>query len=537
MRALCGEHHRTFNLEMAATDEMVAIASRVKPQVCTLVPERREERTTEGGLDVVGGGEALAARVKALAAAGIKVSLFIAADAAQIARSHALGAAQIELHTGEYAHGRAGEIERLAAGARQAHGLGLEVAAGHGLTQDNVPAIVAIPFVEELNIGHAVVADARVPRDARGAVQPGRSGARSTGALSEVIMLPVLSRAQMRAFDAHAIGPCGVPGVVLMENAGRGATDVLVRELLDGDAAGARVVVVCGTGNNGGDGLVIARHLLVRGAEPVVLLCGDPGRVSPDAKVNLATCVARIARRPSARTWPFRSTAPSTVASAAIAAPGDDAVVDALLLGTGLRPTAPWRAGSPTWCAPSMPLPRPCLAVDLPSGLDADTGGVLGVCGRGGGHGDVRARHKLGLLTPGGALRAGRVHVVDIGVPGALAARVGDSPQRPRGLGPRLLGLAARSGRAQELGWARRRLRPARPGKIGAPQLAARGAMRAGGGLATIATWPDSAAAIEGHLLEVMTARLDREGRGGQPRRRFSQARTPSSSDPAPRTR
>ena len=160
LRALCGEHHRTFNLEMAATDEMVAIATRVRPQVCTLVPERREERTTEGGLDVLAGGEGLASRVKALAAAGIKVSLFIAADAAQIARSHALGAAQIELHTGEYAHGKAGEIDRLAAGARQAHGLGLEVAAGHGLTQDNVPAVVAIPEVVELNIGHAVVADA-----------------------------------------------------------------------------------------------------------------------------------------------------------------------------------------------------------------------------------------------------------------------------------------------------------------------------------------------------------------------------------------
>jgi pyridoxine 5-phosphate synthase len=160
LRVLCGSHHRTFNLEMAATDEMVAIATRVKPHVCTLVPERREERTTEGGLDVVAGGDALARRVKSLTEAGIKVSLFIAADAAQIERSRALGAAQIELHTGEYAHGRAGEIERLAEGARQGHALGLEVAAGHGLTQENVPAVVAIPEVVELNIGHAVVADA-----------------------------------------------------------------------------------------------------------------------------------------------------------------------------------------------------------------------------------------------------------------------------------------------------------------------------------------------------------------------------------------
>ena len=160
LRTLCAAHHRTFNLEMAATDEMVGIAARVKPEVCTLVPERREERTTEGGLDVVGGGEALGRRVKALQGAGIKVSLFIAADAAVIERSRELGAAQIELHTGEYAHGRAGELERLAEGATRAHALGLEVAAGHGLTQGNVPALVAIPEIVELNIGHALVADA-----------------------------------------------------------------------------------------------------------------------------------------------------------------------------------------------------------------------------------------------------------------------------------------------------------------------------------------------------------------------------------------
>jgi pyridoxine 5-phosphate synthase len=151
---------RTFNLEMAATDEMVAIASRVRPDVCTLVPERREERTTEGGLDVVGGGEGLARRVRALQRVGIKVSLFIAADADAIARSRALGAVQVELHTGEYAHGRAGELPRIAEGAKLARSLGLEVAAGHGLTQENVPALMEIPDIVELNIGHAVVSDA-----------------------------------------------------------------------------------------------------------------------------------------------------------------------------------------------------------------------------------------------------------------------------------------------------------------------------------------------------------------------------------------
>ncbi len=160
LRAVCTGARRTFNLEMAATDEMVAIAARVRPDVCTLGPERREERTTEGGLDVVAGGAALADRVRALVAAGIRVSLFIAADGAQIERSLAVGAVQIELHTGEYAHGRDGELARLAEGARRGHALGLEVAAGHGLTQENVPALVAIPQVVELNIGHAVIADA-----------------------------------------------------------------------------------------------------------------------------------------------------------------------------------------------------------------------------------------------------------------------------------------------------------------------------------------------------------------------------------------
>jgi pyridoxine 5-phosphate synthase len=181
--ARCASAGSTFNFEMAATDEMVGIALRVKPHTCTLVPERREERTTEGGLDVIGGGDALAKRVARLADGGIKVSLFIAADAGQIDRSRDIGARQIELHTGEYAHEYAHEygrehaheygrehahegpdgkreLERLAQAAARAHGLGLEVAAGHGLTQTNVPPLVAIPEIVELNIGHALVADA-----------------------------------------------------------------------------------------------------------------------------------------------------------------------------------------------------------------------------------------------------------------------------------------------------------------------------------------------------------------------------------------
>jgi pyridoxine 5-phosphate synthase len=167
----------TFNLEMAATDEMVDIACRVHPDVVTLVPERREERTTEGGLEVANASPSLKAHVDKLRAADIKVSLFIAADIAQIEASHALGVEQIELHTGEYAHAygyprssasdvtaRAAdptqkELARLAAGAKRAKELGLEVAAGHGLTTRNVVSLVTIPEIVELNIGHAVIAD------------------------------------------------------------------------------------------------------------------------------------------------------------------------------------------------------------------------------------------------------------------------------------------------------------------------------------------------------------------------------------------
>ena len=156
----------TFNVEMAATDEMIAIACKVIPDVVTLVPERREERTTEGGLEVAKAGPALRAHIEKLHAADIKVSLFIAPDLEQIEASHALGVEQIELHTGVYAHAAGdaaaekAELERLAKASKRGRELGLEIAAGHGLTTKNVPALVAIPELVELNIGHAVIADA-----------------------------------------------------------------------------------------------------------------------------------------------------------------------------------------------------------------------------------------------------------------------------------------------------------------------------------------------------------------------------------------
>ncbi len=160
LHALLARAGRTFNLEMAATSEMIRIALRVRPNVCTLVPERRDERTTEGGLDVANAGDPLAAHVRALSDAGIKVSLFVVAHEAQIKGARAIGAAQVELHTGEYAHRGEDELARLADAAKLARAHGLEVAAGHGLTLQNVPALVAVPELVELNIGHAVVSDA-----------------------------------------------------------------------------------------------------------------------------------------------------------------------------------------------------------------------------------------------------------------------------------------------------------------------------------------------------------------------------------------
>src|ERR1700722_6677914 len=181
-------------------------------------------------------------------------------------------------------------------------------------------------------------------------------------------MTPVLSRAQMRAFDAHAITVCHVPSLVLMENAGRGATDVLVRELLDGDATGAHVVVVCGAGNNGGDGLVVARHLVVRGATAEAYLVGDARRLSPDAIANLEAW-----RGLGGVVHELGPGADVAMLERGIA--DADVVVDALF-GTGLdRPIEGHHAHVVRAMNASA---VPCFAVDLPSGLDADTGRVLG---------------------------------------------------------------------------------------------------------------------------------------------------------------
>lgn len=153
-----------LNLEMAATDEMLAIALRHRPHAACIVPERREERTTEGGLDAAGQHNRLAPVVARLVEAGIRVSLFIAPDARQIEAAMKLGAQVVEFHTGEYAHAaeeeRSLQLRRIADMAALAAKNGIEPHAGHGLTYDNVQPIAAIPQLAELNIGHYLVGEA-----------------------------------------------------------------------------------------------------------------------------------------------------------------------------------------------------------------------------------------------------------------------------------------------------------------------------------------------------------------------------------------
>ena len=188
---LKAEIAKPLNLEMAATAEMVRIALRTQPHAACLVPERRAERTTEGGLDVVGGRSELKPRIAEMRAANIRVSLFIAADPAQIEEAAALGAPVIEIHTGAWCHALAdgdkprsdAEWLRIRKGAALAKELGLEVHAGHGLDYGSAETIAALPEIAELNIGHFLVGEAvfvgldEAIKTMRGAMDRGRSKA------------------------------------------------------------------------------------------------------------------------------------------------------------------------------------------------------------------------------------------------------------------------------------------------------------------------------------------------------------------------
>ena len=168
LAAVLRDQDRPLNLEMAVTQEMLAIALHHRPHAVCLVPEKREERTTEGGLDVVGGHNWITPMVGRLKEGGSRVSLFIGADPAQIDAAHRTGAAVVELHTGAYCDAvredrpevAAAELAALTAGAARAHALGLEVHAGHGIDYDTVAAVASIPQIMELNIGHFLIGEA-----------------------------------------------------------------------------------------------------------------------------------------------------------------------------------------------------------------------------------------------------------------------------------------------------------------------------------------------------------------------------------------
>jgi pyridoxine 5-phosphate synthase len=186
---------KPLNLEMAATAEMVGIAKKLRPHAACIVPERRAERTTEGGLDAAGQCEALHAAVGELAASGIRVSLFIAAEPAQIEAARAIGAPVIEIHTGAWcdalavgnAAGATAEFDRIVRGTALAKSIGLEVHAGHGLDFASAERIAALPEIVELNIGHFLIGEAifdglaAAVRNMRAAMDRGRAKAAIAG--------------------------------------------------------------------------------------------------------------------------------------------------------------------------------------------------------------------------------------------------------------------------------------------------------------------------------------------------------------------
>ncbi len=190
---LKAELSKPLNLEMAATDKMLAIALKTRPHAACLVPERREERTTEGGLDAAAQHNTIAPLVSELTKAGVVVALFIAAEPAHIEAAAAMGAPAIEIHTGSWCNAvaaadhslAAAEWQRIVEGARRAHRLGLEVHAGHGLNYGTAEQIATVPEIVELNIGHFLVGEAvfgglaETIRTMRAAMDRGRGKARS----------------------------------------------------------------------------------------------------------------------------------------------------------------------------------------------------------------------------------------------------------------------------------------------------------------------------------------------------------------------
>ncbi len=330
-------------------------------------------------------------------------------------------------------------------------------------------------------------------------------------------MIPVLTRAQMRAYDRYAIETCHVPGVVLMENAGRGAADV-ISGLIDPrwtrahtpgrrapDLLLARVVVVCGAGNNGGDGFVVARHLHARGAEVEVFLVGSSEKVTGDSRINHD---AYIDLGGSFTECPDDD----SLDRLRLALDSADFAVDAVF-GTGLdRPVRGTLARAITLLNEAKlgrlgQKPR-IVALDVPSGLDADSGAPLGTAVQA--DDTVTFGHlKVGLLTPAGARLSGNIHMVDLGVPDRLivpmVGHIAEVIERETVGGL----FTSREASVHKHQAGNVLVVAGSPGKLGAAFLAGNAAMRAGAGLVTLCTWPESKAGLEARVVELMTARID----------------------------
>ena len=308
-------------------------------------------------------------------------------------------------------------------------------------------------------------------------------------------MLPVLSAQQMRDFDRRASDVLGVPSLELMENAGRGAADGILRLASERGEAAPRVVVVAGAGNNGGDGFVVARRLIGGASIRVKTFLAMPAaKLSGDALTNYQALI-------DAGATVTDLSDDTTALEAALAQA--QFVVDALF-GTGLDRDVTGFAARVIELVNAAPGRK--VALDLPSGLHADSGRVLGVAVRAD-YTFTFAHLKLGLCTPRGSAYAGHVEVCDIVEPTdpsatGIAAAIVEATDVSRALVPRQSTVHKSSaGRVLVVAGS--------PGKLGAALLSAHGAQRAGAGLVTIATSPAVADALDHRVLEVMTARID----------------------------
>lgn len=307
----------------------------------------------------------------------------------------------------------------------------------------------------------------------------------------------VCTAAQMREIDRTAIEDYGVPGVVLMESAGRGVADVVSR-LCDPD--GLRVVVLCGSGNNGGDGYVVARHLIGRGARVTVFMVAERTRVAGDALVNL-----EILERMRADIRPLHDAADLDAANTTLV---HAAVLVDALLGTGLNSDVGGQVRAVLERANRSGALR--VAVDIPSGLNADSGATMGLSFAAD-HTVTFAFPKVGLVTAPGVERAGVLHVVDIGIPAGaeegkeFAARVIDAAMLSRSLQHRpRWGDKETYGHLLAVAGA--------PGRGGSALMCGESALRCGTGLCTVATPAASVVALECSAREVVLAPLLDEG-------------------------